>query len=571
MRSPLPTAVAEPRLRDLMRKAGVGRGLLKARRWTRLIVDGDYRRSELQSWRDYRAFRRQHGAALGVPLFPNGHLRRSLIVSKGTLKDAHVEVALIKALQLGGFSSTVLTQRSDLEKLYRLAVIDGVVRWEGFTDRPRQQEADAIVRSASRLEDILAFEHEGARVGKFALSTTFRTLREGSIDLGDPRTRQVLQQHLASGIARATAAHRLLDSTTPDLAVFMGNRYTGQGELMDVCLARGIDVITWFDAHRSSALMLKRYAAGNRDRHHGSIGDETWSWLTRMPWTERHRAALRRELHDGYASGDWYSRGGTQVNKTVVDRDRLLRTLRLDPTKPTAVIFPHIVWDATLFWGADLFPNYEDWLVATAKAACANERLNWVIKIHPAHVAKAEHDRYTDEPAELEILRRRVGPLPAHVTVIPPDTTINTWSLFAIMQCCLTVRGTIGIEAACMGIRVLTAGTGRYDHRGFTVDSDSREQYLQRLMTLERVPAMTDAERDLAERFAYGAFVARPWPLTTWTIDHGRDRGASMTVRMNARSADELRAASDLRALALWAADGRREDFVWAAGGSGDA
>jgi hypothetical protein len=209
--------------------------------------------------------------------------------------------------------------------------------------------------------------------------------------------------------------------------------------------------------------------------------------------------------------------------------------------------------------------------VATVQAACANDRVNWVIKIHPAHVAKAAQDHHADEAAELEILRRRVGPLPAHVTIIPPDTTINTWSLFPIMQYCLTVRGTIGIEAACMGIRVLTAGTGRYDHRGFTVDSDSPTQYLERLAGIERAPAMTGTERELAERFAYGAFVARPWPLTTWTIEHGRDRQATMMVRMNARTADELRNAADLQAFAAWAADRQREDFLWTVGGSGDA
>jgi hypothetical protein len=33
----------------------------------------------------------------------------------------------------------------------------------------------------------------------------------------------------------------------------MGNRYTGHGEMMDVSIERGIDVLTWFDAHRSSA------------------------------------------------------------------------------------------------------------------------------------------------------------------------------------------------------------------------------------------------------------------------------------------------------------------------------
>ena len=38
----------------------------------------------------------------------------------------------------------------------------------------------------------------------------------------------------------------------------------------------------------------------------------------------------------------------------------------------------------------------------------------------------------------------------------------------------LTVRGTVGCELACYGVPVITAGTGRYSHQGFTVDPSKR-------------------------------------------------------------------------------------------------
>jgi hypothetical protein len=163
----------------------------------------------------------------------------------------------------------------------------------------------------------------------------------------------------------------------------------------------------------------------------------------------------------------------------------------------------------------------------------------------------------------MTIIQNRIGPLPEHVTLIPPDTDINTYSLFGVMDYCLTVRGTIGIEAACLGIPVLLAGTGRYDHRGFTIDSASREDYLHRLETIERIPPLTKTERELAERFAYGAFVLRPFPLTAFTIEHGRDRRATQQVRVNAPSSAALRDSPDLVALGEWAADRTREDFLW--------
>jgi hypothetical protein len=551
------------RLLAIARATGAGKVWLAARYLKGLAFHAEFRKSEWQVLTDYLYWRRHHRAALQPPLYPPGATRRALIVTKGTLKGAKVEIGLLKGLELGGFIPVVLTNRSDLKKMYRLAGVRSFERWDQFRVPVPEHQAAEIVDRATCVEDLLPIEHRGARVGKFALSTAFRTLRVGRLDFSRADTRRVLTEHLASGMARAETSQQLIDRIKPDLALFMGNRYTGQGELMDVCLERGVDVLTWFDAHRSSALMMKRYRLDNRDRHHGSLSDETWQLLRNTPWTDAKRDELRRELHDTYAAGDWYARGGTQFNKRIVAADALRARLELDPAKKTAVIFPHIVWDATLFWGTDLFSNYEDWLVETVRAACANTQVNWIIKIHPAHVFKQAVEGYRDEPAELRAIRERVGPLPAHVTVIAPDSDINTFSLFPVMDYCLTVRGTIGIEAACLGIRVLTAGTGRYDHRGFTTDSSTRESYLARVANIQELPPPSAHERELAERFAYGAFFLRPLPLTTLIIDHERTHRATTTVRFNADSSERLRQAPDLTALGAWAADGVEEDFLW--------
>lgn len=548
------------RIKAVLKATRLDRLVSRAKYVGRLAVNPQFRRLERQSWSAWRTWRRQHAAALRPPLYPPGAEARALIVAKGTLVGAQIEIALIKALELAGFVPVVLGDRS-LDKHFRLAGVTRFLRWEDFTGDLPMAEAAAIVAPAGRVDDLIDLERNGARVGKFALSTTFRTLRTGRLDFAESRTRGALTRHVAEGLARAAAAPRVLEAAGAEVALFMGNRYTGQGELLDAALARGMDVLTWFDAHRSSSLMLKRYNRRNRDVHHGSIGDGLWAELRAMPWTMERRRALRAELHDNYAAGDWYSRGGTQVNKAIVEPDRLRARLQLDPARKTAVIFPHIVWDATLFWGVDLFANYEDWLVATVRAAGANPRLNWVIKIHPAHVAKSAMERYAGDAAEMAAIRARVGALPPHVVVVPPDSDINTYSLFSVMDYCLTVRGTIGIEAASFGIRVLTAGSGRYDRRGFTVDSNSAAEYLARLATLHTLTPMPPAERELAERFAYGAFVVRPLLLSSFSIDHAKDIEATTSVRCHLGSSGELRQAPDLRALAAWAGDRTREDF----------
>jgi hypothetical protein len=133
------------------------------------------------------------------------------------------------------------------------------------------------------------------------------------------------------------------------------------------------------------------------------------------------------------------------------------------------------------------------------------------------------------------------------------------------MDCCLTVRGTVGIEAARLGIPVLTAGVSRYTNLGFTVDSTSREEYLARLRRIEATPRLSEGQRELAERFAYGLFLLRPltiesvgWDVPASTVFNGTiDRQA----RIQIRTEGEWRQTAEMGALADWFAS-REEDFL---------
>lgn len=528
----------------------------------RLAIDPVFRRREIGLWRESRRWRRLHGHVLRPRLVSNGRASgKVLIVGKETINGAKIELGLIKGLELAGYTPVVLTDRSFV-KLYRVAGVTSFIHWEDFTDRLDLAAAESAVESFRSVADLLAFEHAGARVGRFAASSAFRFLKVGHLDLADRRTRGVLVEQLALGMTRARAAQRILRDVRPSLTLFLGNRYTGQGELMDLCIAGDIGVITWFEAHRSSTLMLKRYNRSNTDQHHGSLSDKSWQIVRSMEWTAARRDELRREISHNYATGDWYCRGGTQFGRHIVDASEIRTRLGLDPNRKTVVVFSHVIWDATLFWGRDLFDNYEDWLLETVRAACRNSRVNWVIKIHPAHAVKNAWEGHDDTPAELTAIRHEIGELPPHVVVIPARTDVNTFSLFSVMDYCVTVRGTIGMEAATFGITVLTAGTGRYDHKGFTTDSETREEYLERLAHIEDLPRPTAPERELAERFAYGMLILRPLSLKTMTIEYERDAEATMRVGLHARSPDDLMNAPDFKVFAEWARNPTDEDFL---------
>jgi hypothetical protein len=218
-----------------------------------------------------------------------------------------------------------------------------------------------------------------------------------------------------------------------------------------------------------------------------------------------------------------------------------------------------MLWDAPVMWGKPLFSTYQEWFVETVRAACRNTSVNWVVRVHPAHISKQADEGYRGDAAEVRVLRQHVGTLPPHVVALPPEAPVSTMTLLAIMDYCLTVRGTVGVEAARLGIPVLTAGPARYSGLGFTIDSASREEYLSRVARIQDVPPLSAAQRELAERFAYGLFLLRPLRLASVTWD------GEQHARFNIRTQDDWRSAPDVAALAAWFLS-RDEDFMAQAG-----
>jgi hypothetical protein len=129
----------------------------------------------------------------------------------------------------------------------------------------------------------------------------------------------------------------------------------------------------------------------------------------------------------------------------------------------------------------------------------------------------------------------------------------------------LTVRGTAGLEAARLGIPVLTGGTGRYDRKGFTIDSETREEYLGKIARLHEIPHLSPEETELANRYAFALFRLRPLPLSTVTLEYDKKYGAEAFyngVHIRNRTPRSWIAAPDLNAFADWATWSQDEDFL---------
>lgn len=514
---------------------------------------------------DFNRFCQQDGGlGLRLDLRPEGmKLKTALIVSQAYLPFAKLEALMMKAFQLAGFQTVVLgNRRYSFLRYGWLAGNKKVFETGDFASQGDAEWVSQQVGRLSSLQDWLSLEYQGVHVGRFIIAGMLRQLRVGQLDFTDSSIQGRLREALQSSVHHTLGAIKALKEIKPDCVLLMDRGYSGHGEIFDLAINQGIDTITWHLGHKSGRLVVKRYHLGNERDHPFSPSAESWGRLYSISWKADYGQDVREELFHCYQTQDWFSVVGTQFGKEILSQQVTRQKLGLSSDRKVAVIFPHILWDGSFFFGKDLFDDYTEWFVETIRAASANSRLQWLVKLHPAHLVKARQKNDVGQASELDVIERTFGALPAHVKLVYPDTEISTYSLFEIADYAITVRGTVGIEAALFGIPVVTAGTGRYDRRGFTLDSTTCEEYLQKLANLESYPRLSAEQVELAERYAYGVFFCRPLSLSSVSLEYERDGVATPKLTVYCQTRQQWLAAPDMRQLADWFADGKAEDML---------
>ncbi len=531
------------------------------------------RRPGAEEIADLRALRGYFGAArpAAAPAQPPGHLiLTSYQAQPYALK---IEGLLARALTQQGYRVTVLASdaAAPLAEIYHRAVHGfPVVTLADFVSFDGER---SIARTAGRFlelarSDVAAFKRTAYRdvpVGLHALATLASMEPDGRLALGSDRLVR-LRRLLRKSMLLVDAADRMIDALSPTLMLGVEKGFVTTCETYYSALRRGVDYVQWVGCHEPESIMLKRYAPHNVRDHPFSVSEATWRKARDLRWDDRIREEVMGEFARGYEQGTWFQYKRLTAARTSAGAAELGRRLGLDPSKRTAVIYSHILNDANLFYGEDLFPEgYERWLVETVRAAAANARVNWVLKLHPANLFRNAALGYSGEYGEVIALRRAFGDVPAFLKLVLPDDPALPSSFFAITDWGITVRGTVGLELPCFGTPVLTAGTGRYSHKGFTVDSASPEEYLERVRGIDRIPRLDEDGQRQALRHAYLVFRLRPAKYDALAKDvynRGGDRTRGRDIELLHPTFEAASTHRQLRRIVDFLTARDRDDFL---------
>lgn len=493
----------------------------------------------------------------------------------GSLYLSKVEGMLALGLRLRGCRTTVVMQSRDgtdiLRRNYEAFGVRDFLYVSDLTAEAPELSEDArrlqdLANKCRRFSELKRLRYRDTRLGQQILATISRARFEGAPDIEDPAIRADFQNMIPYGLQRIDLARQVAAALKPDLALTVEPNYIHWAPFMDEALAAGAEGIHYFQPWRDDAIMFKRLTAATRYDHPSSVSEATFARYSDRPLDEAEDRALDEEFDKRY-SGFWQLQKRNQPDTAPFSRDALMTEFGFDGNRKLAVIFSPVLWDANMFYGEDLFEDFGEWYVETVKAANANDKVNWLIKAHPANIWKRQRGKAGSILSEQTLIDQRVGGLRPHVKLLLPDTKVSSLSLFQAADVGVTIRGTAGMEMPCFGVPVVTAGTGRYSGLGFTEDSDSAAAYLARLAAVQDLPRLTQHQIGLARRHAHLVFLRRSWPMKSFrsVLSYGTrplDHPLLQSLEPAVGSLKDIEQNGDLFAWAEWAMGSRDLDFL---------
>jgi len=393
--------------------------------------------------------------------------------------------------------------------------------------------AQERVEALSDVAACAAFRLDEMPLGNWVGTSVLWFLSRGTVDGDDPLALGTYKQFLVSAQVLAKAFAALLEKVGPDRVFLLNGSFFPERILAELADRRAVPVVRYERGFTHSSLLVSRWRAGGDDL---DPGDENWQGAADVPLEPDEQRAVAGYLADrvaGSGTFDAFWKG------SAGDGAGLRRRLGLPPGRPLVALFCNILWDSAIQGKDQAFASMPDWVSSSIKWAARHPELHLVIRVHPAEVKLYNHR--TREPIVAHI-ERAFPELPANVTVVPPESPVNSYDLASLCAIGLVYTSTLGLEMACAGIPVAVAAHAHYARRGFTIDTDSEAAYWRRVDETVLEPPGPEERREAgakAQRYAY-LFFFRFHQTLRMLEEPGRSR-----IRLHVGSARELGPGND--------------------------
>ena len=362
---------------------------------------------------------------------------------------------------------------------------------------PHFESQDQRVQALKRVDsmdyrELENFSYEGIPLGKLVQISTRWFLAANDIS-ASKQNLSIYRNFVISAIIVSNAAKNLLETIKPNVVFLLNGLFFEERIVCSWAERMLIPVVTYENGFiRNSFIFARNSVACYYDL------SNHWPSVKNKPLSQEENQWLDKYLADRQIGNRAVIQYWPKREERIAE---IKKKLCLDSGKKIVVAFTNIIWDSAVQDRDIAFEGMFSWLRQIIVFFSKHSECQFIVRIHPAEIRLK--GRETTESAA-RFIRATFSELQSNIHIIPPDSKISSYRLIELSDLILTYTSTIGLEAALMGKIVQVAGQTHYREKGFTIDTESRDEYFDRLGSLLKNGNNENiVNTELARRYAY--------------------------------------------------------------------
>jgi len=350
----------------------------------------------------------------------------------------------------------------------------------------------ALEHSRGPLSSLRSLVYKGISVGELA-QVNVGYYNGLPATLWDRQDHALFQKACEAGVLFTEASSRIIEETKPDVVVTAGGRSITWAPIFQLAESKGLITVNWEDLslHKNGFVFSHSQPAINMAL------DDVWPTEKQNKLTEEQR----KEVADFFLS--W--RNGKATPYRYYDHpnespDAIKSELGLGRYGRVVSAFPNILREDNRIKGNAAFANQIEWLRALIALARGDPGTAYVVRSHPAE-SRLPMDYILNRLDDM--IREYEKSIPDNLILIPSESEISSYKLAELSDVLIVWTGTLGMEFALSGRRVLVVGDPGYRGKGFTTDVADGVDMAGAIGLASEDKQLSKGEIDLAERYAY--------------------------------------------------------------------
>ena len=371
--------------------------------------------------------------------------------------------------------------------------------------------AEILRISAAKLTEnyVNDFERKIVKYGDVDLSEDviagcLRFLCKGNSDC---ITQKLWDAYAQSALRVAAFYTDFLDEEQVDVSFSVHGIYVPHGVTNKVMQAKNVSFFNYNTSYRE-----KRFYFTKDNTYHHVLPNETGEELGLGNTPDRDIEEITQYLGSRRnGSQDWQ-----QFNNEPDEQlTRYFENSGFDASKPTAVLFSNVVWDARLHFEDNTYEDMSDWIKDTINCFAKMPERNLIIRTHPGEVVS--HSKSRERLRDLDCIKKR----PSNVLFIDAEEKISSYALGEFADLNLVFASKMAMELCCMEAPIITCGDAWIKNKGATISPEKQAEYLAYISgEWDDLKAKCDKRQGLA----YAHYIFEKKPLFFDFLDPSADR-----------------------------------------------